>query len=333
MKYIATAAGILLVLVLAVSILTGCGKKAPETITIGISKIVTHPALDAIEQGIMDGLSEMGVTDVVYDLQNANGEIATANSIALKFKNDNVAVAIGIATPTAQALANAIQDVPVVFSAVTEPIEAGLVTTYEKGLNNVTGVSDLTPVEAQILLLKEVAGIKKLGMVYTSGEANAVLLADMAKAVCLKSGIEFVPSAVSNSAEVKQAAQAIAGRVDGFYVSNDNTVVSALPSLAEVALLAGIPIMSADTTSASDADIMMAWGFDYYKLGKATAGVVKKVLNGADPAALPVVFMTDPKDINLLINLDTAGKLGITIPESILQKASIIIENGVERTL
>jgi putative ABC transport system substrate-binding protein len=296
-------------------------------ITIGISKIIAHPALDAIEQGIMDGLAELGRENIAYDLQNANGDIPTANSIAQKFRADRVDLAVGIATPTSQALANALTDIPVVFSAVTEPIEAGLVETYERGLDNVTGISDLTPVREQIELLVRVAGIRRLGHVYTSGEANAVLLAEMAEEVCDELGIEFIAAAVTNSSEVKQAAQSIAGKVDGFYVSNDNTVVSALPALTDTAMQAGVPIMSADTTSAEGTDVLLAWGFDYYKLGKATAVMIEKILSGTPPAEIPVGFMTDPKDIQLRINLGAAKKLGIEIPQDILDQAAIIVED------
>ena len=327
MKKSSAIAAAIIIILIGLTGLTGC-RKDEGKVTVGISKIITHPALDAIEQGIIDGLRDAGYDDIIFDLQQANGDIATANSIAGKFKADRVDLAIGIATPTSQALANTITDSPVLFSAVTEPIEAGLVETYDHGIGNVCGVSDLTPVAAQISLLKEVAGIRRLGVVYTSGEANAVLLAGMAEAVCGKLGIEYVPSSVTNSSEVKQAAQAIAGRVDGFYVSNDNTVVSALPALADVALNAGIPIMSADTTSAEGLDIMLAWGFDYYKLGRATARMAAELLEGADPASIPVGFMTEPEDIQLLVNLDTAKKLGITIPREIISQASIIIEDG-----
>jgi putative ABC transport system substrate-binding protein len=301
--------------------------ESDDEIRIGISKIIAHPALDAIEQGIMDGLAELGMENVRYDLQNANGDIPTASSIAQKFKADHVDIAVGIATPTAQALANSLQDIPVVFAAATEPIEAGLVETYEHGIDNVTGISDLTPVREQILLLQRVAGIKKLGHVYTSGEANAVLLAQMAEEVCDELGIEFIAAAVTNSSEVKQAAQSIAGKVDGFYVSNDNTVVSALPALADTAMYAGVPIMSADTTSAEGTDVLLAWGFDYYKLGKATASMIKQILDGTSPSDIPVGFMTDPKDIQLRINLDAAERLGIEIPQDILDQASIIVSS------
>lgn len=320
-----------LLLLTTLLLVFSCSKKEQEEvreITIGISKIIAHPALDAIEQGIEDGLAELGVTNVSFDKQNANGDISAASSIAQKFKTDGVDLAVGIATPTAQALANAITDFPVVFSAVTEPIEAGLVASYDAGLNNITGISDLTPVREQIQLLQDIAGIKTLGMVYTSGEANAVLLAEKAEEVCEELGIEFVPSAVTNTSEVKQAAQAIAGRVDGFYVSNDNTVVSALPSLADVAMQAGVPIMSADTTSAEGSEVMLAWGFNYYKLGKATAEMIKEILDGKDPADIPVGFMTDPEDIDLRIDLDTAKKLGISISDEIISKASVIIRDG-----
>lgn len=314
-------------ILLILFILASCTKEE-RPLTIGISKIVTHPALDAIEQGIIDRMGSLGYEGVTFDLQSANGDIAVASSIAGKFKSDKVDVAVGIATPTAQALANTITDAPVIFSAVTEPIEAGLVETYASGLGNVTGVSDLTPVEAQIRLLAQIAGIRSLGHVYTSGEANAVLLAEMTEKVCMELGIEFVPAAITNSSEVKQAAQAIAGRVDGFYVSNDNTVVSALPALAEVAMNAGLPIMSADTTSAEGLPVMLAWGFDYYKLGMATAELIDQVLKGTDPSQIPVRFMTDPKDIQLRIDLDVAKELGIEIDQSILDQASILIEDG-----
>jgi putative ABC transport system substrate-binding protein len=321
----------LLLTLLALTPVFAQGAQEDTGITIGISKIITHPALDAVEQGIQDVLAEEDV-DVTYDLQNANGDIATAASIAQKFKADKVDIAVGIATPTAQSLANAITDIPVIYAAVTDPVDAGLVNSYDKGLNNVTGVSDLTPVEAQIKMLKDIAGVTRLGHVYCSAEANAVLLADMTEKACKNLGITFIPSAVTNTSEVKQAAQALANKVDGIYVSTDNVVVSALPSLVEVANINHIPVLTADPTSSDGLGVLIAWGFDYYKMGRATGHLIKRILDGADPADIGTVFMTKPSDIELWINLDVAKDLGITIPSDIIESASVIIENGEKKT-
>lgn len=295
--------------------------------TIGISKIVSHPALDAIEKGIQDELKALGYT-LAYDLQNANGEISTAASIAAKFKAQKTAVAIGIATPTSQALVNSIDDRPVVFSAVTDPVGAGLVVSLDARGGNVAGVSDMTPVKEQIAFLHSLKNLKRLGHVYSSHEANAVTLAKMAKDACQELGIEFVETTVTNSAEVKQAVQTIVGKVDGIYISTDNTVVSALSAVVDVAAKAGIPVMSADPSSAEEYGVLAAWGFDYYKMGRATGKLVAEILEGKEPGTIPVRFMTDPSDVDLLINLDVAVKLGITFPDTVVKNANTVIQEG-----
>ncbi len=325
------------IFILALVFLTATGvfasgeKQEVKKDIIGISKIVSHPALDAVEQGIQDQLKDMGY-DLEYDLQNANGEVSTAASIANKFKSEHVRIAVGIATPTAQALANALKDITVVYSAVTDPVDAGLVDSFDKGGKNITGVSDMTPVRDQIEFLNRIKKINRLGHVYSSSEANAVRLAGMAKEACDALGIEFVESTVTNSSEVKQATQAIINRVDGIYVSTDNTVVSALAALTEVALENGVPVMSADPSSAEKFDVLAAWGFDYYKMGRATGRLIAELLEGAKPEDIPTRFMTDPSDIDLLINLDVAKKLGLSFPQDVIDSASKIVENGTLKT-
>jgi putative ABC transport system substrate-binding protein len=264
--------------------------------------------------------------DTVFDNQNANGDMATASTIAQKFKTDKVDLAVGIATPTAVALANTIEDVPVIFCAVTDPVDAGLVPSLEQSAGNVTGVSDMTPVKDQIALLASMMDIDAIGHVYTSGEANAVRLAELTEQACDELGIEFVPTTVSSSAEVKAAAQSIAGRIDAFYVSTDNTVVSALASLSDAAAKAGIPVLSADPTSASDNGVFLAWGFDYYKMGLATGRLILEVLDGADPASIPTRFMTSVDDIELFVNLRIADELGIDVPADLVEKAATVVE-------
>ena len=310
-------------------IAAGCGKSSKsEKITIGISKIVSHPALDGVEKGIQDELREQGFTNLTFDLQNANGEISTAASIAQKFKADQVKIAVGIATPTAQALRNALKDSVVIYSAVTDPVDAGLIKSLTAGEKNVAGVSDMTPVKDQIAFLKKIKDIKRLGHIYASHEANAVTLAKMAKKACDELGIEFVESTVTNSSEVKQAAQTIAGRVDAFYLSTDNTVISAISAVVDVAKTNKLPIMSADPSSAEKFDVLAAWGFDYYKMGRSTGKLIARILNGEKPENIPTVFMTEPADVDLLLNLDVAKKLGLTIPEKLVSQASRVVKDG-----
>lgn len=317
----------LIVLLTAVALISAVPAVASDPVLIGISKIVAHPALDAIEKGIQE-VVKAEYPDARFDLQNANGEMSTASSIAQKFKAENVTLAVGIATPTAQALVNAIKDRPVIFSAVTDPEGAGLVASTKKGEKNVTGISDMTPVKAQIELLNRIKPIQTLGHVYTSSEANAVSLANIAREVCKEMGIKFVETTVSNSAEVKQAVQTIAGRVDGIYISNDNTVVSALAAVASVAQKYNIPVMSADPSSAESTPVLAAWGFDYYKMGKATGRLVNRILKGEKPENIPTIYMTDASDVDLLINLDVADELGLIFPEDVIAKANSIVEDG-----
>jgi putative ABC transport system substrate-binding protein len=317
-----------LIIFCALLVLFPCiGENKKDKYLIGISKIVSHPALDAVERGIQDQLKEMGFK-CTYDLQNANGDPNAAATIANKFKAEGVDLAVGIATPTAQALVAVIDKIPVVFSAVTDPVEAGLVPSLNKGNGNVTGVSDMTPVKAQIEFLLKLKKIKKLGHVYTSSEKNAQVLAALAKKACDELGIEFISTTVTTSAEVKQATQLIVGKVDAIYVSTDNTVVSALSALVEVATDRGIPVMSADPSSAETIGVLAAWGFDYYKMGRATGVMIGEILNGKNPDTMATRFMTKPTDVDLLINLDVANKLSIKIPAEIKKTATKIVENG-----
>jgi putative ABC transport system substrate-binding protein len=318
-----------LLMVLAVSLFaTGTTE---ITTTIGVSKIVAHPALDAVEQGIQDELADLGYRSIDYDLQNANGDLNAARSIASKFIADRVDIAVGIATPTAQALVNAITDIPVVYTAITDPVSAGLVPSLSGGGGNVTGFSDMTPVREQIELLAQFGNVSAVGHVYSSGEANAVVLAQMAEEVCDELGIDFVAATVTNSAEVRQATQSIVDRVDVIYVSTDNTVVSALNSLTDAAMAAGVPVMSADPSSAETQDVIAAYGFDYYTMGRATGRLISQILEGADPNDIPVQFLTDADDLVLHINVDVAEELGITLPAALLDAADVIVEDGVLR--
>jgi putative ABC transport system substrate-binding protein len=318
---------VLLVLSAAALSLTCQGKKADDQIIIGISKIVPHPALDACEQGIQDQVKARGI-DAIFDLQSANGDPGTAAQIAGKFKSDKVAAAIGIATPVAQALANAIKDIPVIFSVVTDPIEAGLVSSLTKGEGNVCGLSDAIPTKDHIAMFKEIAGIKTLGYIYTGSEANSISALQLVETACKEQGIALVTQSINTSADVRQAAEAIVNRVDGIYMTTDNTVFSAVSAIIFVFDNAKKPIFAGDVTGVKSGGCLVASGFNYYKAGIATGNIVADILEGKKPADIPVKFLTDPSESDLMFDLDNAKKLGITIPEKYLFLANLIFENG-----
>lgn len=319
----------------AALLFTSCSKKAESNsgdsakkVKIGIAKIVQHVALDSVEQGVIDAVKNAGY-QATFDLQNANGDINTAKQIATQFKDEKVDVAVGIATPVAISLANTMKDTPIVFGTVTDPLGAGLVSTLEHGEGNVTGMSDELPSKEHIKLFKEIAGIKTLGYIYTASEDNSISALKLVEDGCKEAGLELVVQAISNSSEVKQAAEAIVSRVDGIYLTTDNTVFSALPSLVAVCNDAKKPIFSGDVTGAKNGGCFMASGFNYYKAGYATGEMVVEILKGKKPSEIPVRFMTKPEDSDLLFDLDVAKACGITIPQNYLDQASFIIENGV----
>ena len=304
------------------TLLAQASHESDGRLTIGISKLMAHPALDSIEQGIKDHLADCGI-EAVFETQNANGEISTASSIAQLFRTEGKAIVVGIATPTAQALANTFSDRPVVFATVTDPEAAGL-----SGLENVCGTSDMVPIEEHLRLIEEVTGAERIGMVYTSAEANGITLMEAMKAACEERGIELIAASVSNSSEVRMAAQSIIDRVDAVYVSTDNTVISAISALSDVAKEAGVPLFSADTTSSFGTDVLLAGGFDYYQSGRLTGEVIERLLKGESAKDIGTLYL---ESLEIYINLDVAKELGITIPEDLILSAAFVIEDGKER--
>ena len=320
-KFIASLAVLVTFMLLASC--AGSGKK-----TVGIAKFVAHPALDAVEQGIVDEI-KAAKPDVVLDLQNSNADMATAAQIAQRFKENKVAVAVGIATPTAQALANQIKDRPIVYSVVTDPVSAGLVESMDKGGANITGTSDMTPVREQLDLLLSMAPVKRLGHLYASGEANSVAIAAIVKAYCAEKGIEYIEATVTNSSEVKSALLSIANRIDGLYLGNDNTVFSALSAVSEVTLAKKIPLMSADPSSAETIPVLAALGYDYYQMGRATGKIVVRILNGEKTKDIPAYLPTDPEALVLVLNEDVAAAIGVKLDPALIARAKILVSGGV----
>jgi len=289
---------------------------AAEPIKIGIMQIVDHPALNASRDGVKDALQEVyGYVpdkDIIYDMQSAQNDVATANTIAHKFISDKVDVIVTIATPTSQAAANATKDIPIVFSAVTDPVSAGLVKDLQKPGGNVTGVSDMTPVDRQIEMLKYLfPNVKNLGTVYNAGEVNSVVTNDLAKKACEKNGMSLFEATVSTTADVAMATQSLVGKVDAIYVSTDNTVVSALETVIKVCQDKKIPLILADPTTL-EKGATLALGFDYYLHGRQAGDMVARILKGEKPADIPVEFA---KKLVLKVNSQNLGILGINVDQ------------------
>ena len=230
---------------------------------------------------------------------------------------------VPISTPSAQAVVSATRDIPIVFTAVSDPVGAQLVKEMEKPGGNVTGLSDMSPVEEHIALIKEILpNIKKLGYLYNSGETNSVSLLKALQEAAAKEGIEIVESAATKSAEVQGAARALVGRADAIYVPTDNTIVSALESAVGVADESDLPLFTADTDSVKRGAVA-ALGFNYYDVGKQTGAVVARILKGEKPGDIPVEIA---KGTDLVINLGAAKKMGIELPKSVIDRATSKID-------
>ncbi|MFS8580096.1 MAG: ABC transporter substrate-binding protein [Novibacillus thermophilus] len=309
---------------------TGEGDEATsegdESVTIGINQLVEHPSLDAAREGFMQAFADNGYTEgdnVTFDVQNAQGDQSTATSIANKFASDGVDLVLAIATPAAQATAQAITDIPVLITAVTEPVEAGLVESWEAPGSNVTGTSDLNPVADQLSLIPEIApDAKTVGIVYSSGEVNSEVQVELAQEAADELGLELELATVSNKSEVLQAAQSLAGNVDAFYVPTDNTIVDALESMIQVAEESQIPLIVGEGDSVERGGLA-TWGINYEKLGYQTGEMAIKILEGENPAEMPVETL---EDIELSINVSAAERMGVDIPQELLDQADNVIE-------
>ncbi len=297
---------------------------AKKMITIGITQIVEHPALDATRQGFIDALRDHGYIEgknITYDIQIAQGNMATANAIAKNLVGKKVDMILAIATPTAQAAVNATKEIPILIAAITDPVGAGLVKSLEKPGGNVTGTTDRSPVDRQLELEKKlVPNLKRLGVIYNSGEDNSIASVKAIKKEAEKLSIKIVEATVTNSSGVMMAANSLVGKVDAIHIPTDNTVVSALEAVVKVCQDNKIPLFAADIDSVPRGAIA-ALAIDYYRLGRQTGEMAYKILQGANPGSMPVESL---KDLKLAINKEAASKMGVTLPEDIVSKADIV---------
>lgn len=292
---------------------------------VATTAIVEHPALDAVRDGIKQTLNDNGYTgdNLKFTYESAQGKPEIAAQIARKMVGDNPDIIVAIATPSAQATVSTNSSIPVVFSAVTDPIAAKLVHTLEKPGGNVTGLSDMANVKEHLELIKEfVPNLKAVGIPYNPGETNSVSMLAAIKVEAEKMGIKIVESAAPKSSDVMIAAKQLIGKVDAIYCPIDNTIISAVESVVKVGIDAQIPVFAGDTDTVARGAVA-AVGYDYFDLGRQTGDIVVRILKGEKPGSIDVKMA---KGTNLFVNPKMAKKMGIKIPEAVLSRATKIIE-------
>ncbi|NMG49616.1 ABC transporter substrate-binding protein [Azoarcus communis] len=294
--------------------------------SVAITAIVEHPALDAVRDGVKEGLASAGFEEgknLKWQYQSAQGNTGTAAQIARKFVGDKSDVIVAIATPSAQAVVAATKSIPLVYSAVTDPVAAKLVPSMAASGTNVTGVSDMLELDKQVDLIKRVSpNAKRVGIVYNPGEANSVVVIQQLRELLPKHGMSLVEAAAPRSVDVGSAARSLIGKVDVFYTNTDNNVVSAYESLVKVGMDAKIPLVAADTDSVARGAVA-AYGIDYRSLGVQTGQIVARILKGEQPGTIP--SETSSK-LELHVNPSAAQKQGITLSDELVKSASKVVQ-------
>ncbi|AZY49846.1 ABC transporter substrate-binding protein [Bordetella avium] len=310
----------------ALALALAAGSAMAQQKSVAVTAIVEHPALDAVRDGVREALKQAGYDadkNLKWQYQSAQGNTGTAAQIARKFVGDKPDVIVAIATPSAQAVVAATKSVPVVYSAVTDPVAAQLVPTMGPSGTNVTGVSDLLALDKQIDLIKKVVpDAKRVGMVYNPGEANSVVVVKQLQELLPKHGLTLVEAAAPRTVDVGSAARSLIGKVDVIYTNTDNNVVSAYEALVKVGNDAKIPLIASDTDSVKRGAIA-ALGINYRDLGVQTGKIAVRILKGEKPG--DIASETSNK-LELYVNPDAAAKQGVTLPESLLKSAAQVIK-------
>ena len=292
-----------------------------------INQLVQHPALDMTTKGIIDGLAELGYTDgknLDLKVENAQGDAVLANQIAAKLVSLKPDVVVGNPTITAQSFVKYTKEgkIKLVFTSVTDPLGAKIVNKLTQPGGNTTGVSNFVDLEPQIELFKEIKPtIKKIGFLYNPGELNSITLVNRLKEICPRYGLELIEMTASKTSEVYQSAIKLSSLVDAIFISNDNMALSALRTIVKAADAQKIPVFVSDTDIVKDG-ALAALGPNQYEIGKQTARLIARILNGEDINKMNVEF---PKGTELFLNQSTATKLGIVFSRELLAKADKII--------
>ncbi len=295
-----------------------------EGYVISVNQFVEHPALDAVLRGMKDYMQDNSVA-VDFKVHNAQANMGTANQIAQQMIGEKADLLVAIATPSAQATAQALKKAPAdlkrpfLFTAVTDPVAAGLVKDLQRPGGDITGVSDLLPVRKHLeMVLEYLPDIERLGVMYNAGEANSKATMETIRELSGDMGFEVVEATAAKTADVYQAAKSLVGRVDAVFIPTDNTIVSALESVLKVGVQNRLPIFAADIDSV-ERGAAAAMGFDYYRHGYQTGAMAEKILKGASPATLAVEFQ---EDLQLHINAVSSRKMGAEPPSALLERAA-----------
>lgn len=317
----------LIMILSAAAIFMATGALAASPI-ISVNQFVEHPALDSVLKGLQDYLKDNGVT-AEFKVHNAQANMGTATQIGQQMIGEKSDLLVAIATPSAQATAQALSKAPadlkrpMLFTAVTDPVAAGLVDAIDKPSEFITGVSDLLPTEKHLeMVMTYKPDIKKLAILYNAGEANSKAIVASVKELSSKFGFSVVEATAPKTADVYAAAKSLVGRCDAVFIPTDNTIVAALESVIKVGTQNKLPIFAADVASV-ERGAVAAMGFDYYKHGYQTGAMAKKILDGAAPSSLPVEFQ---EELQLQINLKAAEAMGAPAPEELVKQATKIYE-------
>jgi len=319
-----------MILAVMLAVLVGCGTASAADdgmINIGMLQIADHLSLDNARLGFISGMADEGWIDgenLNLTQFSAGGDVSVAHAMALQIVENNPDLILGIATSTSQALAHATEDIPIVITAVTDPLRADLVETLERPGRNVTGTSDLSPVARQFELLQNILpDAQTVGIIFNAGEINSQVLASMAMEKAAELGLEYVTVTVASTADVAQAAEFIVGQVDVLYTPTCNTVASAIAVITAIAEEAGVPVIGGNENHVNNGALATE-GVDYYRLGRQAAGMAAQILRGeAIPADMPIQWQDD---LSLVVNMSVAERFGIIIPDEILAVANLFEE-------
>ena len=327
---------VLLTAAMTMTMAVGCGSSsgsssdstktadAGESYTIGISQFAEHGSLDNCREGFLEGLAEEGIEEdknLTVEYKNAAADMGTAGQIANSFVSDKVDLICAIATPSAQTAYNAAMDadIPVVYTAITDPVAAELATEDGTPVGEVTGTSDKLPVEAQLKMIREMLpDAKKLGIMYTSSEANSVAAIEEYKNLVGDYGFTLVEKAITSTADISLAADELISEVDCITNLTDNTVVASLPTILDKANKKNVPVFGSEIAQVK-IGCLAAEGIDYVALGKQTGKMAAQVLKGEKKASeMNFELITEP---GFYVNTKVAENLGVTVPDDLKDSA------------
>lgn len=296
---------------------------------IAITQIISHKTLDTVRAGLIKGLEKQGYVDgktvkILYD--NANGNTAIAAQITKKFIALKPTVIVALSTTSAQLLMKPAQQagIPLVFSAVTDPIAAKLVTSYDQTDKGVTGISDFMPAQPQLEMIKAfVPQIKKLGVLFNPSEANSVAFLNKMEYEARQYGLTFVRGTVNSTSEAAEVAKSLIGKVDALFFPNDNTTMAAAATVAHVAIRNNMPLFANDSESVKDG-ALAAVAYDRIAMGEKTAGIVAGILAGRSTKDYPV---THDVSFEVVVNKTTLERLKMSVPSVLSQTTRVIGEH------